>query len=154
MTLTQQSQIAASLLWVALILGPPLALALGAGMVYMDGATRGLNTVPVRADNRAILLLLLIALTVWVLLLKFLYLPIIGFDAQFLSLTGITTYDYGDIRSVQTLWHLTRDWATTRPFEAVTLLSFLPLMAASVLVIARALGRSAALPAPPQRYWR
>src|SRR6476469_9893477 len=66
MTIAQQSQIAASLLWLALILGPPLALALGAGMIYMDSATRGLNTVPVRADNRAILVLLLIALAVWV----------------------------------------------------------------------------------------
>jgi hypothetical protein len=154
MTLAQQSQIAASLLWLALILGPPLALALGAGMVYMDGATRGLNTVPVRADNRAILLLLLVAFAVWVLLLKFLYLPIIGFDAPFLSFNGLTTYNYADIRSVQTLWHLTRDWVATRPGEAVLLLSFLPLIGASVLIFARALGRSAALPGPPQRYWR
>ncbi|HET7075885.1 MAG TPA: hypothetical protein VFM49_00410 [Chloroflexia bacterium] len=154
MTLAQQSQIAASLLWLALILGPPLALALGAGMIYMDGATRGLNTVPVRTDNRAILLLLMVALAVWVLLLKFLYLPIIGFDAQFLSLNYLTTYNYADIRSVQTLWHLTRDWVATRPFEAVTLLSFVPLISASVLIFARALGRSAALPGPPQRYWR
>ena len=154
MTLALQTQIASSLLWLAVILGPPLALALSAGMIYTDSATRGLNTVPVRADNRAILLLLLIAFAAWVLLLKFLYLPIIGFDAQFLSLDGITTYNYSDIRSVQTLWHLTRDWATTRPFDAVTLLSFLPLISASVLIFARALGRSAALPAPPQRYWR
>ena len=78
----------------------------------------------------------------------------IGFDAQFLSLNYLTTYNYADIRSVQTLWHLTRDWVATRPFEAVTLLSFVPLISASVLIFARALGRSAALPGPPQRYWR
>jgi hypothetical protein len=69
-------------------------------------------------------------------------------------LNYLTTYNYADIRSVQTLWHLTRDWVATRPFEAVTLLSFVPLISASVLIFARALGRSAALPGPPQRYWR
>src|SRR5205823_2936250 len=138
MTLAQQEHILSALIWLALILGPPLLLALVAPMFYIDGASRGLHLREVAIDNRAPLLLLIIGLCVWVLLLKFLYLPLVGFDTQFLTIGGFTQYDYTDLGTLKTLWGLTVDWVQRNPGSAIPLLAFPLLLGGAVLFVARA----------------
>src|SRR5262245_1655310 len=110
MSLQQQGQILAALIWLVILLGPPLLLAILTPMFYVDGATRDPHSQPVKADNRATLLVLFISFCVWVLLLKFLYLPAIGFDAGFLSINGFSQYSYTDLNTLKTLGTMTLDW--------------------------------------------
>jgi len=153
MSLAQQVQFLASALWLVILLGPPLALALLAPMMYVDGATRGIPTASVRTDNRVTLLLLLLSFAGWVAVLKFLYLPAIGFDTDFLTFTGMAHYNYGDLQTLGTLWGTATHWAGHSPLQAAALLGCVALVVTAVLVIARELGRAATRPVVRHPYW-
>ena len=154
MTLAQQGQLVASFIWLLIILGPPMAVAMLAPMLYVNGASLGVGSVRVRADNRANLLLLLVSFAAWIVLLKFLYLPIIGFDTHFLSFSGAMTYNYGDLTTLGTLAGMTADWIRRSTLEAILYGAAAPMLAAAVLIFAREWGRAAARPAAPHTRWR
>lgn len=154
MTLAQETQILSAFLWFMVLMGPPLALALLAPMMYVDGATRGYGQIEVKTDNRAMLLLLFIGFVIWILLLKYLYFPLIGFDTSFLTFEQLPRYNYGDLKSLNTLWTMTLDWIGRSTVPALLLLSFVPLLWAAVLVIARMMGARAASPDIRQTRWR
>lgn len=148
----QSMQIGVSLIWLLILVGPPLALTILTSMFYLDAATRDVSLAPVRTDNRAMLLVLLVSFTVWVMLLKYLYLPLIGFDSSFLSVNAIQINDYTNANTLRTLWERTRDWATGSTGQALSLISFPLLLSAGVLFVARSMGRAAATPPPPHHY--
>jgi hypothetical protein len=154
MTLAQQGQLVASFIWLLIILGPPMAVAMLAPMLYVDGASLGPAATRVRADNRANLLLLLVSFAGWIVLLKFLYLPLIGFDTHFLSFSGVMTYNYCDLTTLGTLAAMAADWIRRSTLEALLYSAAAPMLGAAVLIFAREWGRAAARPPVPHTRWR
>jgi hypothetical protein len=154
MSLQQEGHILAAFLWLVILLGPPLALALLTPMFYVDGATSSPHSQPVKVDNRATLLLLLITFCAWVLLLKFLYLPAIGFDTDFLTVNTFAHYDYTDLGTLKTLGDMTLNWIGRDSVAAIGMLAFVPLLGMGILFMARTQGRAAATPPTPQTRWR
>ncbi|HUS15412.1 MAG TPA: hypothetical protein VM536_10395 [Chloroflexia bacterium] len=148
MTLAQVSPILSMGLWFLILVGPPLALALLAPMMYVDGATRGFGQVPVRTSNWSMFVILLLGFSLWILLLKLIYFPIIGFTADFLTFDNVTRFDYGNLKMVNALWSQTLSWIGRAPVQALLLLLVVPLLGTAVLIVARVMGRSAALPGP------
>ncbi len=152
--LVDQGRILASLIWLAILLGPALVLTFLAASIYVDSGTRGVNLRPVRVDNRIFLLLLVVSFTGWLLMLKFIYLPAIGFGTQFLTVDGATRYNYTDLYTLQVLGTMALDWVRNQPWQAGLMLGCLPIICVAVLLMARALGRSAAMPLPPKTVWQ
>jgi len=144
----------ASLLWLGILLGPPLALTLLAPMLYADGATRDAGMMPVKTDNRAALLVLIASFAGWLMLLKYLYLPAIHFETNFLTFTGLVHYDYTDLKTLGALWDKALAYLQAYPLPALAMLAIVPVVDAIVLTVARQMGHAASLrPSHSQRWF-
>ncbi len=154
MQLAQEFQILAALLWFLLLVGPGMIVATFANMMYVDGATRGPSAVEVRTRGAATLMTWFIADVIWLVLLKLLYLPAIGFDNNFLSVNGATAFNYTDIYQLQVLWGMTLDWLGRNPGQALLYVAFPALALTAIGVIARFRGRAASIPEVPKSEWQ
>ena len=153
MQLAQELQILAGILWFLVLVGPGMIVATFANMMYVDGATRAPNAVEVHTRAPATLMTWFIAEAVWLVLLKWLYLPAIGFDNSFLSFNGATAFNYTDLYPLQVLWGLTWTWLTHNLGQALLYIAFPVLALTAIGVIARYRGRAASIPEVPKSEW-
>ncbi|MDQ2805915.1 MAG: hypothetical protein M3Z04_03170 [Chloroflexota bacterium] len=153
MQLAQELQILAGLLWFLLLVGPGILVATFANMMYVDGATRAPGAVEVHTRAAATLMTWFIAEAIWLVLLKVLYLPAIGFDNSFLSFSGASAFNYTDLYQLQVLWGLTWTWITHNPAQALLYIAFPVLALTAIGVIARVRGRAASIPHIPKSEW-
>src|SRR3954452_6661400 len=89
-------------LWLILLFGIPLALAVATASLWADGlASAGGRP---RFNNGVVLLLLLIYTAFWLLLLRFLYLPGLRFDPAVTSITPLFNPGFRALTAMQQLY--------------------------------------------------
>jgi hypothetical protein len=143
-------RILATVIWLILLFGVPLALALGTVSLWADGLSSaggkpGFN-------NVVVLLLVLVYTVIWLLLLRLIYLPGMGYEASITSLTDIFSPTSESMPALQRLFNRFTDWLQREPITAGIRLVLLAAVLAVPLVLARVLGeRSNPLPGRPRR---
>jgi hypothetical protein len=147
-----EERILATIIWLVLLFGVPLALAIGTVSLWADGmSTAGGKPT---FNNVVVLLLILIYTIIWLLLLRMVYLPGIGYDANITTLTDIFNPTYESMPALQRLFTRFTDSIQRDPLAAGIRVVLLVVVLAVPLVLARFLGERSN-PAPRrQSRWR
>lgn len=154
MTLAQQGQILAVVLWFLIVIAPGMLVATFANMMYVDGATRAPGALTVHTNMLHTVITAFVADVVWVILLKYVYLPAIGYDNSFLSLQNISAFPFTDTYQILVLSGMAAAWPGRDTFRAALLILFPVLIIVGIGLIARARGRLASIPPPPKSEWQ
>ena len=126
-----------TLLWLVIIFALPVGLTIMSAGFWGDGV--GAAGGQPHYTNSAMLFWAVLHTTAWVLLLRYLYLPAVGFDANVMSLAGPFTPRYASLLALQRLVNDFTGWYVRDPVEAgirtalLVVLLVIPLLAARML---------------------
>lgn len=131
-------QLLASILWLILIFTLPVALTFASVSVWADGAAHaggqpGFN-------NVLVLLLFILYTALWLVLLRVVYLPAMGYDPTLITLPGPFEERFSNLGAIQQLWDTFTGWVRLDPLGAGARVGMLAVLVALALVAARYLG--------------
>lgn len=142
----------ATLLWLALFFGVPLVLAIGTVSLWGDGMSASGGR-PV-FNNAAVLFLLIIYAVVWLLLLRFVFAPGIGYDTPIANVSDLFSPTYDSLPALQRLYDRFTGWLQRDPLNAGLRLGVLVILLGLPLVTARIVGEWGARRRTPSPGWR
>ncbi len=131
-------QLLASILWIVLIFTLPVALTFASVSVWADGAAHaggqpGFN-------NALVLLLFVLYSALWLVLLRVVYLPAMGYDPTLITLPGPFSEEFATLRAIGQLWDTFTGWVRLDPLGAGARVGMLAVLVALALVAARTVG--------------
>lgn len=125
-------------LWLILLFGIPLALAVATVSLWADGlASAGGRP---RFNNGVVVLMLLIYAAFWLLLLRFLYLPGLRFDPEVTSITPLFSPGFRALTAIQQLYGDFMGWLQVNPLSAAGQLLLVAAVLGAPLFLARVMG--------------
>ena len=146
-------RILATIIWLALFFGVPLVLAVGTVSMWGDG-TSAFGGRP-NFNNAAVLFLLVIYTLVWLLLLRFVFAPGIGYDTPITSIADLFSPTSESMPALQRLYERLTGWFQRDPLNAGLRLGALAVLLGLPLLTARIVGEwQARRRTPLSGWWR
>jgi hypothetical protein len=134
-------RILATILWLLLIFALPLILTFASASVWADGM--GHAGGKPGFHNGVVVLVFVLYSLVWLLLLRVVYLPAMGYDPRLIALPGPFDARFATLRAIEQLWSAFTGWVGRDALGAGARVALLAVLLALTLVAARSLG-----------YWR
>jgi hypothetical protein len=146
-----EERIFAAIIWLVLFFGVPLVLAIGTVSMWGDGMS-AFGARPA-FNNGAVLFLLVIYSVVWLLLLRLILAPGIGYDTPITNIADLFSPGYEAMPALQRLYDRLAGWLQRDPLNAGLRLGALLALLGLPLVVARVVGEQQARRRRPAPGW-